>query len=379
MKNSGKLMDGMGSAAETAVRDLLAPEPEDSRKPDSPAELGAPFWKYAIGRSIREFSRLKCTDLGAGLAFFGVLSLFPALLALVSLLGVVGQAEHTVQAIMQVIEQVASSEVAQTLRQPIEQLSNAPSAGFALVAGLAGALWSSSGYVGAFGRCVNRIYGVAEGRPFYKLKPIMLLLTTVMLLMAAMMAVLLIVSGPLASSIGAVVGLGDESLTVWNIAKWPVLALCAIALVTVLYYGTPNVRPTKIRWLSPGSVMALAILAAATLGFFLYVSNFGQYNKTYGTIGGVIVLLLWLWIANLSLLYGAVLDAEIERARELQAGFASEVSLQLPPRDTTASNKELTKHKADVDRGLVMRLEAAERREIENIKAKRTDTGTSEP
>lgn len=358
-------LDGSGSAAETAAKDLLAPEPEDRRKPDSPTDLDSRTWKYALGRSLREFSRLKCTDLGAGLAYFGMLSLFPALLALVSLLGVVGQAEATTQALMQIIEGVASPEVAETLRQPIEQLTNAPSAGFALIAGLAGALWSASGYVGAFGRCVNRIYGVQEGRPFYKLKPLMLLVTLCLVLMSAVMAVLLVISGPLAKTIGEVVGLGEESLAVWNIAKWPVLVLCAIALVAALYYGTPNVRATKIRWLSPGSISALVILAAATIGFFFYVSNFGQYNKTYGTIGGVIVLLLWLWVANLSLLYGAVLDAEIERARELQGGIKSEVSIQLPPRDTKALDKMLAQEKADIDRGHVLRLEAEDRIALE--------------
>lgn len=358
-------MDGSGSAAETAAKDLLSPEPEDTRKPEAPTDLDPATWKYALGRSVREFSRHKGTDMGASLAYFGMLSLFPALLALVSLLGVIGQAESTTQTLMQVIEGVASPEVSETLRQPIQQLASAPSAGFALIAGLAGALWSASGYVGAFGRCVNRIYGVQEGRPFYKLKPLMLLVTLCLLLMSALMAVLLVVSGPLAKTIGEIVGLGDETLLVWNIAKWPVLVLCAIALVAALYYGTPNVRATKIRWLSPGSIAALVILAAATLGFFFYVSNFAQYNKTYGTIGGVIVLLLWLWIANLSLLFGAVIDAEIERARELQGGIKAEASIQLPPRDTTASDKMLAQEKADIDRGHVLRLEAEERRTIE--------------
>ncbi|GAA1497640.1 YihY/virulence factor BrkB family protein [Paeniglutamicibacter kerguelensis] len=354
-------MNGSGFAAEPPAENGAAPESGNKRKPESPANLNAASWKYAAGRSVREFSRLKCTDLGATLAYFGILSLFPAMLALVSLLGVVGQAEATTQTLLQVIEGVASSEVAQTLRQPIEQLSRTPSAGFALIAGLAGSLWSASGYVGAFGRCVNRIYGVSEGRPFYKLKPLMLFLTLCLLLTTAVMAVMLVVSGPLARAIGDVAGLGEESLWVWNIAKWPVLALCAIALVAALYYGTPNVSHAKFRWLSPGSFAALAILAVATLGFFFYVSNFGQYNKTYGTIGGGIVLLLWLWIANLSLLFGAVLDAETERARELQEGIEAEQSLQLPPRETTASDKALAKEKSDIDRGHILRLDAKER------------------
>ena len=287
-----------------------------------------------------------------------MLSLFPALLALVSLLGLVGQAQSTTQSMMQVIEGIASQEVADTLRQPIEQLASAPSAGFALVAGLLGALWSASGYVGAFGRAVNLIYDVREGRPFYKLKPLMLLLTLVLLLMVVVMAILLVVSGPLAQTIGEAVGMGQTALTVWNIAKWPVLVIFAIVLIAVLYYGTPNVKQPKFRWLSPGSVIALVILAIATLGFFFYVSNFGNYNKTYGAIGGVIVMLLWIWIANLSLLFGAIFDSEVERGRELQGGIEAEASLQLPPRDTKASDKLQKQEAKDIREGKNLRLEA---------------------
>ncbi|MFJ6418621.1 YihY/virulence factor BrkB family protein [Paeniglutamicibacter sp. NPDC091659] len=358
MSKRSQATDGTGTAAETAAKDALAPEPEDERKPESPNDMNAASWKYALGRSVHEFSRLKCTDLGATLAYFGILAIFPALLALVSLLGIVGQAESTTQMMLQVIENVASPEVATTLQQPIEQLSGTRAAGFAFFVGLAGALWSASGYVGAFGRSVNKIYGVAEGRPFYKLKPLMLLLTAALLLVTALMAVMLVVSGPVARGIGEAVGLGDEALTVWNIAKWPVLVLCAVGLIAALYYGTPNVRQPRVRWLSPGSVAALAVLSLTTLGFFFYVSNFGNYNKTYGTIGGVIVLLLWLWIANLSLLFGAVLDAETERARQLQGGIEAERSLQLPPRDISASDKALAKEKADIDRGHLLRLDA---------------------
>jgi membrane protein len=347
-----------GTAADTAAKAASAPAPDAERKPDAPTQLHGQSWKYVFKRSVREFSREKCTDLAAALTYFAMLSLFPALLALVSLLGLVGQAESTTQTMMQVIDGVASPEVADTLRQPIEQLASAPSAGFALIAGLLGALWSASGYVGAFGRAMNQIYDVQEGRPFYKLKPLMLLLTMVLLLMVVVMAILLVVSGPLARTIGDAVGLGETAFTVWNIAKWPVLLVFAIALIAVLYYGTPNVKQPKFRWLSPGSVIALVVLAIATLGFFFYVSNFGNYNKTYGAIGGVIVMLLWLWIANLSLLFGAVFDAETERGRQLQGGIEAEESLQLPPRDTKASDKQRSKEDKDIQEGRDLRLEA---------------------
>jgi membrane protein len=347
-----------GTHADTVKKARMAPEPEDERKPDSPTQLHGASWKYILLRSVREFSREKCTDVAAALTYFATLSVFPALLAMVSLLGVVGQAESTTQTMLQMIERVASAEVADTLRQPIEQLTNAPSAGIALIAGILGALWSASGYVGAFGRAVNQIYDVQEGRPFYKLKPLMLLLTLILLLMAVVMAVLLVVSGPLAQAIGDVVGLGETAVVVWGLAKWPVLVIFAVLLIAVLYYGTPNVKQPKFRWLSPGSIIALVVLAIATFGFFFYVSNFGNYNKTYGAIGGVIVMLLWIWIANLSLLFGAVFDSEMERARELQGGIAAEASLQLPPRDTKASDKAQKQEEKDIQEGKNLRFEA---------------------
>lgn len=355
MVKGSNVMDGSGSNAETAAKDRHAPEPEDERKPDSPTKLTPASWKYAVGRSMREFSRQSVTDLGASLAYYGILSLFPALLALVSLLGIVGQAESTTQSMLEMIGKVASPEVSSILEQPIEQLTNTRAAGFTFLVGLLGALWSASGYVGAFGRCLNRIYSVAEGRPFYKLKPLMLLLTAALLVIVALMAILLVVSGPLARAIGDSIGAGSQTLLIWNIAKWPVLAICAVGLITALYYGTPNIKQPKVRWLSTGSAVALLVLALATLGFFFYVANFGSYNKTYGTIGGAIVLLLWLWIANLSLLFGAVLDAEIERVRELQGGIFAERSIQLPPRDTTASDKALVKENNDIERAARLR------------------------
>lgn len=350
-----------GTTADTAAKARTAPAPDDERKPDSPSDLHGASWKYLFMRSIREFSREKCTDLAAALTYFAMLSLFPALLALVSLLGVVGQAETTTRTMVQIIEGIASPEVANTLRQPIEQLAEAPSAGLALAVGLLGALWSASGYVGAFGRAVNQIYDVQEGRPFYKLKPLTLLLTLILLLMTAAMGILLVISGPLARTIGDVVGLGETSVTIWNIAKWPVLVAFAIVLIAVLYYGTPNVKQPKFRWMSPGSAIALVILAIATLGFFFYVSNFGNYNKTYGTIGGIIVMLLWIWIANLSLLFGAIFDSEAERARQLQGGIEAEESLQLPPRDTKASDKLQEREDKDIREGREIRLEAEAR------------------
>lgn len=362
-----------GSPADMADKYTNAPDADAARKPKMPTDLRLRSWRYTFKRSVNEFSRKKCTDLAAALTYFTMLSIFPALLAMVSLLGVVGQAETTTQNLLGMLKEVASEQVVTTLEQPIEQLTSAPSAGFALVAGILGALWSASGYVGAFGRAMNQIYDVQEGRPFYKLKPILLLITLVMLVAAAVMAVLLVVSGPIAGTIGQAIGLGEQGLLIWNIAKWPVVVIFAIILVAVLYYGTPNVKQPKFQWISVGSAIALLVLALATWGFFYYVSNFGNYNATYGAIGGVIVLLLWIWIANLSLLFGAVFDAELERARELQAGIEAEESIQLPPRDLTAVEKMAQKEAEDIRQGEALRYsselaaeEAAEQTKTKN-------------
>ncbi|RWZ83749.1 YihY/virulence factor BrkB family protein [Glutamicibacter sp. HZAU] len=368
--------DEKGHVADTVAKARHAPGPDAESKPESPPDMHAQSWKYAAKRSISEFSRKKCTDMAASLTYFAMLSLFPALLAVVSLLGVAGQAENMTRNILSLLGELASLEVVETLRQPIEQLASAPSAGLALFAGLLGALWSASGYVGAFGRAMNQIYEVAEGRPFYKLRPLMLLLTLVLLVATSVLGLLLIVSGPLAQAIGDVFGLGERAVLVWNIAKWPVIVLCAIVLVAVLYYGAPNVKQPKFRWISLGSAIALFVLAVATVGFFFYVSNFGNYNKTYGAIGGVIVLLLWLWIANLALLFGAVFDAEAERGRQLQAGIAAERSVQLPPRDTKASVKQEEKEEQDISDGRQLRFASELRAEEQSDPQSRRNPGS---
>lgn len=340
---------------DAATKKHTAPAPDDSRKPAALTRLRGASWRYALARTPAEFLRHQCIDLAAGLTYFGMLSLFPALLALVSLLGIVGQAESTTRTMMGILESVASPEVVAVLRQPIEQLAGAHTAGLAFAVGLLGALWSASGYVGAFGRSMNRIYEISEGRPARKLKPLTVLLTLVLLLMVAAMAFLLVVSGPIARTLGDSLGVGEGALSAWNIAKWPVIAFFAVLVVALLYYATPNVRQPRFRWLSPGSGIALLVLALATLGFFFYVSKFGNYNRTYGAIGGVIVLLLWIWIANLSLLFGAVFDAETERSRELQGGIEAERSVQLPPRDTAASDRAGERRDEQIRRGRDLR------------------------
>ncbi|MEU5840684.1 YihY/virulence factor BrkB family protein [Rhodococcus sp. NPDC047139] len=329
--------------------------PDDPRKPDSPTDLSKPSWKYLLRRTIREFSHDQCTDLAAALTYYAVLSLFPALLVVVSLLGVFGQGQATVDTVLDMVEDLGPSSAVDTLRGPIEQLVSAPTAGFALVVGVLGALWSASGYVGAFGRAMNRIYEIEEGRPVWKLRPLMLLVTALVLVAAGATALMLVVSGPVARAIGDVIGLGETAVMIWNIAKWPVMLALVVMIVAVLYYATPNVAQPKFRWVSLGSLIAILVWIVASVGFAFYVSNFGSYNKTYGSLAGAVIFLLWLWITNLALLFGAEFDAEMERGRQLQAGIAAEKNIRLPERDSRAYEKNAAKLQALVEHGRRLR------------------------
>jgi membrane protein len=346
-----------GTAVDKAA---TAPHEDDRRKPDSPPELTKPSWRFTFRSALAEFSRDQCTDLAAALTYYAVLSLFPALLAIVSLLGVLGQGESTVNALLDLVRSIGQGDVADQLRGPVSDMVTAGGAGLTLVVGLLGALWSASGYVGAFGRAMNRIYQVDEGRPIWKLRPLQLGLTLVLVVLASLVLLGLVVSGSVARAVGDAIGLGDTAVTVWNVAKWPVILVIVAAMVAMLYYATPNVRQPKFRWVSVGAGIAILTWVAASVAFGLYVSNFGSYNKTYGALAGVIVFLLWLWLTNLALLLGAEVDAEMERARQLQAGIEAEESLQLPPRDTRQSDKAEAKLEERVEEARRLREEAAD-------------------
>nr|WP_218711712.1 YihY/virulence factor BrkB family protein [Arthrobacter sp. BF1] len=358
----------------TAVDKADAPAPDDDRKPDSPTQLPAKSWKYAGRRAVAKFSADGCTDLAASLTYYGVLSLFPALLALISIMGLVGQAEQTSALLLDLVSRAAGPETVEAIRQPVEQLTSSRAAGLTLVIGIVTALWSASGYVGAFSRSMNRIYGIDEGRPAWKLRPALLLVTLVVVLLVAIMALLLLLSGPVAQAVGEMLGVGSATLTVWSIAKWPVLGLLAVVLIAILYYFTPNVRQPRFRWISIGAAVALVAVVVASGGFGLYVANFSNYNKTYGTIAGMIVLLLWMWIMNLMLLFGAEVDAELERVRQLQAGIEAEAQLQLPPRDIAASAKKEIKEQQLLSDGRALRAEL--RTEAEPLARKSAEART---
>ncbi|SFK19593.1 YihY/virulence factor BrkB family protein [Cellulomonas sp. KH9] len=349
--------DATGAAAHKAD----APSPDDPRKPGSPTDLHKPSWLYVLRTTVREFLGDQCTDLAAALTYYAVLAIAPALLAVVSLLSLVDDPDETVQGIVDLATDVGAGEQVEGLRPVLERLTDVPAAGFALVLGLVLALWSASGYVAAFSRGMNRIYEVDEGRPIWKLRPVLLLLTAVLVVIAVLVVALLVLSGPVAEGIGEAVGLSSTVVTVWQVVKWPIVLFLVVMAVALLYHGTPNVRQPRFRWISLGAFLAIVVWVLATAGLGLYVSSFADYDRTYGSLAGVIVLLLWLWLTNLALLFGAELDAELERGRELQAGLEAERTLQLPPRDTRASEKRQSRLEKDVERGRALRETAARR------------------
>lgn len=330
--------------------------PDSPVKPETPTDLTRPSWGYVLRKTAREFSTDQCTDLAAALTYYSVLALFPAAIALLSLVGLFGQGQQTVDTLLGILRQLGAGTAVGTLRPALESLGqHTHTAGFAFVLGLLTALWSASGYVGAFGRAMNRMYGVREGRPFWKLRPVLLLVTLAAVLLSAVVALALVMTGPAARAVGNAIGLGNTAVLVWDVAKWPVMLVAVIVIVAILYYATPNVEQPRFRWTSVGAVLAIVVWVLASAGFGFYVANFSSYDKTYGTLAGAVVLLLWLWITNLALLFGAELNAELERGRELQAGLPAERRVQLPPRDTRKIEKAEAKEAEDVERARRLR------------------------
>jgi len=304
-------------------------------RPASPARLDSSGWKAALRRTFDGFRSDQVTDLAAGLTYYGVLALFPALIALVSIVGLFGDPGGTTRTLTDIVSDLGPETAADTFNGPIENLTaDRETAGALFVVGLLGALYSASGYVGAFMRASNRIYGVQEGRPFWKLRPLQIAVTLVMVLLVALVVVALVLSGPVAEAVGKALGLTSTAVTIYGLAKWPVLAAVVLTMLAFLYYVSPNVRLPAFRWITPGSMVAVALWILASIGFAFYVSNFGSYDKTYGTLGGVVTFLVWVWITNIAVLLGVELNAELERAREIQAGVAgAEESIQLRPRE----------------------------------------------
>jgi membrane protein len=305
----------------------------DARTPDGPSDLESGSWMDVLKRTIREFKADNLTDWAAALTYYGILAIFPMLIALVSVLGLIGTS--ATQPLIDNLGQVAPGPAQQIFTSAIQNLqSSQGAAGVLFVVGLAGALWSASGYVAAFMRASNAIYEVEEGRPIWKTAPVRLGVTLVLVVLLAVTAVGVIATGGLAEQIGNVIGVGGTALTVWDIAKWPVLLLIVSLMFAILYWAAPNVKHPRFRWVSPGGVLAVVVWIVASALFAFYVANFGSYNKTYGALGGIITFLVWLWISNIAVLLGAEFNAELERGRQIEGGMPADREPFLEPRDT---------------------------------------------
>ena len=307
-----------------------------------PEDIPAPGWRAVLRRTVKEFRNDNLTDWAAGLTYYAVLALFPALIVLVALVGLFGQYPKTTDSLLHILGDVGvPSKTTDSLKGTINNIvTNKGGAGALLGVGLLGAVWSASGYIGAFMRASNAIFETPEGRPFWKLRPLQVLVTLAMTMLFALVLIALVVTGPLADAIGKEVGLGSTTVTIWNIAKWPVLAFVVSLMLAVLYYAAPNARLPRFQWISPGAVVALVAWVVVSFGFFQYAKHFGSHDKTYGTLGAAITLLVWMWLTNLAILFGQELNAEVERGRELAAGEPAIEHIQLPLRGKPKHDRE---------------------------------------
>jgi membrane protein len=299
------------------------------------SDLSPRSWWWAVKRTVHEFQDDELGHWAAALTYYSVLSLFPALVVLVAIVGLVIEPKTLTNALTDIAGELGPKSAVDAFAGPIRQLSeNKATSATLLPVGVVAALWSASSYVGAFFSAANKIYEVEEGRSFWKRRPLQLALTLGMVLTLALLLLALVLTGPVARGVGRALGVGDAAVHAWQIAKWPVMALVALGMLAVLYYLAPNARLPRFRWVTPGSLLALAVWALASAGFAFYVANFGSYDKTYGTLGGAATFLVWAWLTNQAVLLGAELNAELERARQIAAGTpGAEEEIQLPPRD----------------------------------------------
>ncbi|MET9836028.1 YihY/virulence factor BrkB family protein [Streptomyces sp. NPDC006385] len=321
-------------------QERFGPDPQvEEKAPDTPSELSKRSWGAALKGTLREFKDDELTDRAAALTYYGVLSLFPALLVLVSVLGLAGRS--ATNAVLDNINQLAPGSARDILTRAVEQLQGNSGLGSLMaVVGLLLAVWSASGYVAAFIRTANAVYDIPEGRPVWKVLPVRLGVTVVLMVLAVLSALIVVFTGALASQVGSTLGVGDTALTVWAIAKWPVLAVLVTTMIALLYWATPNAKVRGFKWITPGSCLALLIWMIASAGFAFYVANFASYNKTYGTMAGVIVFLVWLWVGNLAILLGLEFDAEAARQRAIAGGHPPEEEPYTAPRDTRAWDEQ---------------------------------------
>jgi YihY family inner membrane protein len=283
-----------------------------------PAPAPAGGWRAAFKRATREFKADDLQDRAAALTYYGILAIFPGLLVLVSLLGLTGTSATP---LIDSAAKAAPASVRGTVLSTMTHLQHGHGvAGVLAIVGIAAGLWSASGYVAGFMRAANVIYDVPEGRPVWKTAPVRLGVTLLMVVLLAVSIVMVTVTGSLATKAGHGLGIGSAAVTTWEIAKWPVLLVIVSVMFTILYWAAPNARH-RFRWISPGSALAIVAWLVASGLFALYVANFGHYNRVYGSLGGIIVFLVWMWISNVAVLFGAEFNAELERGRAIAGGL----------------------------------------------------------
>jgi membrane protein len=321
--------------------DARADEKRSGRRPEGPAHPRRGGVIQTVKRTVAEFREDNLTDSAAALTYYSVLSIFPALIALVSIVGLVGDPQTVTDALTDIVSSIGPASAVDTFKGPIEDVtSSRGAAGVLLIVGIVTALWTASGYVGAFMRASNVIYEVEEGRSFIKLRPLQMLVTLLLILLLALVLMAIVLTGPVAEQVGSSIGIGDTVLTIWDIAKWPVLLAVVALMIAVLYYSAPNAKLPGFKWVTPGSLLAIVVWLIASAAFAFYVANFGSYNTTYGALGGVVIFLVWLWITNVAILLGAELNAERERSRELEAGVpGAEREIQLDHRSEPRPKK----------------------------------------
>jgi membrane protein len=328
------------SIAETIkAKTHRAESADEERMLDHPGQLGGTGLRATLKRTAKGFSRDRLTDEAAALTYYGVLAIFPAIIALVSIIGLIGPS--ATGPLIDNLNAVAPGPARDILTGAIENVANSRgAAGLAFVIGLLLALYSAAGYTGAFARASNAIYNVEEGRPIWKLKPLQVGITLVLIVLLVVVAIGVTVTGGLATEAGKLLGVGDTAVTVWSIAKWPVILVMASFMIAFLYWSAPNVKQPGFTWVSPGGLVALVLWIVASALFALYVANFSSYNKTYGALGGVVAFLVWVWLTNIAILFGAEFNAELQRSRQIEAGHRAPLDVPfLEPRDTSKLEK----------------------------------------
>ena len=340
----------------TVLHDEVIDRPFDE-PPESPAK---PDWKVAFGRARSKFSQDQCTDVAAALTYYSMQSLFPGLIAVISLLNIFGDGKETTNKLVESIGRIIGKSPSElsTVTTFIDNVQATPGGGLALFIGIAGALWSASGYVGAFSRALNKIYAVDEGRSFVKLKGTLLLITAIEVILIVLVALSLVLSGGVAEEVGNAIGLGSTAVFVWDLVKWPFVALVVIGIISMLYRATPNVRKAKGGLFSSGAMVGFIVWVLASIALVMYIgfTQGASYQKTYGAFAAAIILLLWLWITNLAMLFGAELDAELLRTRQLKSGLPAERLILLPARDTDGIDKKIEKDEKQVADAIELRV-----------------------